>query len=340
MQPQSPSASADEAFWEANDAVHILPLSYIPLKTTALRRARLIKNNTLDSAIEVFADLYAGSGQILPSDLGRSFQIDAEIDLQIIESLAQLASYDVYSLRTELRRLAIDVDANKYLRLSPGKQATLAPFMGKYVRPLIAHVYGPQRTDVRDLGDIIRLFREPDVDTAIANLRSLAAKLGVALEEVPRVLAEYGDVYLSLSYYENCLEEIIPEIHSMRATIEALRSSPRTRLEPGLQQACDAIDRHLDALVTETRGMTEVFRKRTQDMWATISAERFQEMQGLIQGFQTEVGRNLCVAVVKAKAWSRSFPSETVGGLAARARVIMSEIHPGIDRIRPIAYAH
>lgn len=279
MQPSAQAISADDRFWEANDAVHILPLSYIPLRTPALRRARLIKNSALDSVVEVFADLYTGSGQIQPGDLSRSFQIDEEVDLRIVESLAQLASYDVYSLRTELRRLAIDVDSNTYLRLSPAKQASLAPYMSKYVRPLIAHVYGTQRTDIRSLGDILKLFRDPDVDIAIGNLRALAAKLRVELEHVPRVLAEYGDVYLSLSYYENCLEEIIPEIQSMRATIEALRLNSQTRHATGLQQACDTIDHHLSSLVAETRGLTELFRLRTQDMWESISAERFQEMQ-------------------------------------------------------------
>ena len=340
MEPKVYDTAEPDAFWQANDAIHILPLSYIPLKTQALRRARLIKNSALDSVVELFADREAGSGQIQPRDLDQSFEIDDELDVKIIKSLSQLVSYDVYSLRTELRRLEIDVDASKYLRLSPAKQTALAPYMASYVRPLIAHVYGAQRTDIETLADVLRLFRDPDVETAIANLRMLARTLGVGLDQVPRVLADYADVYLSLSYYESCLQEVSPEIQDILATIAEIRASPRTSGDKGLLEACAVIEDRLSNLIAEMRGLTEQFSRRTQDAWKTISLESFEQLKALIQSFQTEIGRNLCIAVVKAKAWARHFPPGTAGGgLAARARVMTSEIRPGIERMAHIDYA-
>lgn len=333
MGPPTDAEAPSEAFWEANDTLHVLPLSYIPLQTRALRNARMIKNTTLHSVIELFAGKGTGSGQILPRDLPRAFTIEDDRDLQIIDALAQLASYDIYSLRIELRRLKIDVEANKFLRLSPAKQAALGPLMTRYVRPLIAHVYGMDRVDVRTFADIARLFRDPDVETALANLRNLAAKLRVELDQVPRVLAEYGDAFLSLSYFEHCLEEVIPDILSMRATIEAIRHHPQTREDMNMQHACDAIDHRFALLIAETKGLTDVFHLRTQGMWDDISPASFQALQTTIQSFQADIGRNLCVAVVKSKGWSRAFPSESAGNLAARARFMLSDIRPGIDRI-------
>lgn len=339
MEPAVAGAAEDDAFWTANDAIHILPLSYVPLKTRALSRARLIKNGRLESVIELFTDARAGSGQIEPRDLGQAFDIEDELDVQIIKSLTQLTSYDVYSLRTELRRLKIDVDAAKYLRLSAAKQAALAPYMASYVRPLILRVYGAQRTDLETLGDILRLFRDPDVASALHNLRQLAQALGVDLDQVPGLLADYGDVFLSLSYYESCLKEVEPEIRSILDTIDRIRGHQRTRADKGLQAACDVIDRNLTGLLTEMRGLTDLFRARTQDMWETITLENFRVMRALIEAFQTEIGRNICIAVVKAKAWSRHFPDEAAGALTARARIMTSEIRPGIERIVQFNYA-
>ncbi|MCC7049179.1 MAG: hypothetical protein IT562_20875 [Alphaproteobacteria bacterium] len=328
-----------EAFWEANDAIHILPMNYIPLKTRALRGARLVKNSALESMVEVFADNSAGSGQVPPRDLPRLFTIDDEQDLRIVDSLALLSSYDVYSLRIELRRLKIDVEASKYLRLSSTKQAALAPQMTRYVRPLIAHVYGTEQKGIQTFADIARLFRDPDVGTALANLRMLARKLKVELEEVPLLLAEYGDAFLSLSYFENCLEEVTPQIQSMLATIQAIRDNPQHRDAMALQRSCNTVHHHLSLLMTEAKGLNDMFHMRTEGMWEKISAESFRELQSTIQGFQTAIGQNLCVAVVKAKDWSRHFPSEAVGNLTARARVILSEIRPAIDRIAHLNYA-
>lgn len=339
MGPVNDAEALSEEFWEANDTLHVLPLRYIPLRTRALRSARLIKNTALQSVIELFVGKGTGSGQILPRDVARAFTIEDDRDLQIIDALAQLASYDIYSLRIELRRLKIDVEANRFLRLSPAKQATLGPLMTRYVRPLIAHVYGTDRIDVRTFADITRLFRDPDVEAALANLRTLAAKLKVELDQVPRVLAEYGDVFLSLSYFEHCLEEVAPDILSMLATIEAIRSHPQTQGDIGMQHACDAIDHHFSILVEETKGLTNVFHLRTEGMWDDISPASFQTLQTTIQSFQADIGRNLCVAVVKSKGWSRAFPSESAGSLAARARFLLSEIRPGIDRIAHLDYA-
>ncbi len=51
------------------DSLHILPLSILPLSTSALNRARLIKNVRLNSVIELFTGKDTGSGQIEIEDL-------------------------------------------------------------------------------------------------------------------------------------------------------------------------------------------------------------------------------------------------------------------------------
>ena len=50
------------------DAIHVLPLSIIPLELGGLRRLRMVKNDELESVIEIFGG-DSGSGHIKLSDL-------------------------------------------------------------------------------------------------------------------------------------------------------------------------------------------------------------------------------------------------------------------------------
>ena len=54
------------------DAIHVLPLSIIPLESVGIGRLRMVKNDELESVIEVFGG-DNGSGQIKLSDLSMTF---------------------------------------------------------------------------------------------------------------------------------------------------------------------------------------------------------------------------------------------------------------------------
>ena len=92
---------------EDNDTLHVLPLSLVPLSTPGLQRARMIKDPHLVSVVELFKDEKAGSGVVAPNKLKLAFEAPGEgfdEDVDIINQLAQLNSYDIYALRIELRR--------------------------------------------------------------------------------------------------------------------------------------------------------------------------------------------------------------------------------------------
>ncbi|MEE9545500.1 MAG: hypothetical protein V3V55_07925, partial [Rhodospirillales bacterium] len=71
-QPTSEQKST-EAGDVDRDSPHILPLSILPVETKALKRARLIKNARLESVVEFFDDIHAGSGQVEIDALGGQF---------------------------------------------------------------------------------------------------------------------------------------------------------------------------------------------------------------------------------------------------------------------------
>src|SRR5947209_6214226 len=86
------------------DAIDALPLSMIPLSSNTLKSARLIKNSRLETAVELHNDPISGSLQIRPEDVADSFPLNVG-DHEIIANLSKLHSYDVYSLRTSLKKL-------------------------------------------------------------------------------------------------------------------------------------------------------------------------------------------------------------------------------------------
>jgi hypothetical protein len=338
--PAKTAAMSAEArqLQEDTDALHILPLGIIPLRTPGLARARLIKNSLLEGVVELFHDRHSGSGQCHPDDLPSRFRFDHKDDIDIVRKLAGLASYDVYSLRGELRRLGIAVDSHARLRLSEAKRAALMPYLGSYVRPLIVRIYGDAGNDVGDLESILRLFWSPDAEVALRNLRDLASRLEVLLEEVPRLLETYGDVYLSLSYYQSCLDETRPVIDNLLTAMGDLRRNSQTRSEASLQDACRFVERRLQSMIADMTGLTEMFVRQTEDMWDDVTPASFRAMKDTIEGYQTTIGGNLCIATVKMRAWSKHFPTGT-GAPTKKASIIMSEVRPGLERIRPLQYA-
>ena len=197
----------EQMFREDSDAIDRLPLSILPIKTKGLGDACLVKNHELEGVIELFSDDRAGSGQIRTNKLPEIFSFDKgnERDLDIISELSALPSFDVYSLRVELRGLGIDVDEQKYLRLSQDKADELATYMQIFTRPLVSAVYGQQDTQGENFGEILKMLSEPQVEMARQNLMIMSDSFGIKLGEIPLFLEEYGDTYLSLAYYTHLI---------------------------------------------------------------------------------------------------------------------------------------
>ena len=195
------------------DSLHVLPLSIVPFATSGLKRARMIKNVQLDSVIELFKGTSSGSGQIEISKIDTVFDLSEEksaIDKTIIEQLSNINSYDIYTLRINLRKLSIQVDENEKLQLSENKSKELIGYMTEFTKPLIKNIYGNQEKEINSVNQLIEMFKNPDQDLALKNLRELADGLQMDLIEIPNFLEDYGDIFLSLAYFQECAEKIIP----------------------------------------------------------------------------------------------------------------------------------
>ena len=169
----------DVAPADDQDSLYILPLSNIPLETRGLRKARLVKTPRLEGVVELFSGSNTGSGHIAPNGLYSMFDFGEEPhpDVEMIRKLSVLPSYDVYSLRRQLRRMGIEVDDVATLQLSPERADELSKYMQVFTRPLIHAVYGHRDMGELNHAKIVDLFRDPDISIARQNIMNLSAKL-------------------------------------------------------------------------------------------------------------------------------------------------------------------
>ena len=321
------------------DSLHILPLSILPVETKALKKARLIKNARLESVVEFFDDLHSGSGQVEIEALGGQFdwpQTPSHPDLILMRKLGQLPSYDVYSLRILLRQHGIDVDNLQSLKLSAEKAQELKDYMTTFTHPLIMEIYGDSDVDIQNFADIVALFREPDIKKAREKLEVMAGKLDIKLQEVPRFLEDYGDIFLSFSYYRQCLDQVGPVIEEFLKSLKEIRGNWQLKSDANLIKTCERMDSIFNKLLATITHRFETFDRSTKDMWDNITAERFRQVEELIGSYHTTIGGELCSLGVKMNAWHRLFPTPDSGGPVKRSEFIMSDMKQGIEKIRLI----
>lgn len=323
---------------QEQDALHILPLSIVPLQTPGLQRARMIKDPRLESVVELFHDAAAGSGCVPPNKLAQIFAEqteELEADLEIIHRLATLNSYDVYTLRIELRRLEIVVNDVDSLKLSDEKNRELTEYMRSFTRPLINQIYGDANPDFNNMGDLVGLFKSPDKDKVLMNIIRMAERLQIQPPDVPSFLEEYGDVFLSLAYYRNIVDKLMVRLETFTEDMSEILDSQQIKRDPRISDTCLKLDQKFNDMASWIAGRFESFDRNSQRLWDDINADSFRKMKRLISGHYTTIGGMLCGLQVKMDAWDEKFGGGR-GGPLAKADFIMADFRQGMDVISRI----
>lgn len=332
-----PISSAGSDF--EKDSLHLLPLGMIPLKSAALSRARLVKNARMQGMLEVFSGTGTGSGQIDPAALEQMFDIaddDETGDGDKVRALAALNSFDVYSLRIQLRALGIDVEDVESLRLSKQKRSQLTKYMVGFTRPLIRQIYGDDETEITDISELIGMFDNPDREEAIKNLRFITEKLKIGIADLPRFLEDYGDTFLSLAYFRDCLDALEPKLVSFFAATEAISESHQLRQNANLIRTLNELNHSFASIKATLEGHFAAFDRQTGAMWSNITAESFHRLKSMIEGSHMTVGGVLCGLSVKLEAWHERFGVREAG-LISQAEFIMSDMRQGMDLLLAIS---
>ncbi len=319
------------------DSMFILPLSILPVTTPMLQTARLIKNSRLQSMVELFYDRQTGSGQVTVDDLpGICGWPTDEIhpDLAMLRKLSFIPSYDVYSLRICLREQNIPVNDSESLRLSPEKAQELARYMIMFTRPLTKMIYGDDSATVESYDDLLKMFRDPNVEKARERLFAMAKTLNIDVMEVPRFLENYGDTFMSLSYFRHCLERLAPYFTAALEALTPIRKHFQLRQNPNLMRVCDHVEEVINSVTASITGRLELFERRTHQMWDNINQEEFRTVKTMIERQHLTIGAALCGLTVKMNAFARAFPHARAGGPIKRADFMVGEMMQGLEVIR------
>jgi len=321
------------------DSLHIMPLLMVPLETTALKHARMIKNVHFDSMIEVFKDEESGSGQIEPSKLGRLFDWppgQKHPDGVLIAKLSLLQSFDIYSLRIQLRSLGIEVEDNAHLRLSESKRAELDVYMRDFTRPLMDLIYTDgDEMGLAGVGDIVKLFRGQDNAQAIQNLNRLSQKLKIFLSKIPDFLADYGDVFLSLAYFKNQFEVIAPRIDRFLRKVQELKQDTMICGDLQTGETLDFVETGLYETMSHIADRIQSFDRHTAKMWENLNMKSFRKVKVMIESNHSTIGGMLCGLNIKMNGYEENFGEHCPSNQAV-ADYIAAYVKPGIDRIKYI----
>lgn len=318
------------------DALHILPLHILPLRHEGIAKHRLIKNHRLEGVLEAFSSRDTGTGQVPITSLPEHFGIKNAVtdpDFNMLLKLAALPSYDVYSLRRSLRSLGITIGNDSALRLSDEMNRALASYMARFTKPLLVSIYGDDNAEIGRFDDLVALFRDPDVKRALTKLKVMAEKLGVTLDQIPKFIEDYGDIFLSLSYYQHCLDRIRPTLDEFHRSVDDMKSSYQMKAKPQVIAEAARIQKMLNALLVFVRRMFEDFEARSQDLWRNLSAVRFKHIKDVIENAHSTVGGVLCGLTVKMTAWERRFPTPRSGSPGAKEDFLLTEIRPGLSEL-------
>ncbi|MBT7953838.1 MAG: hypothetical protein HN731_01490 [Rhodospirillaceae bacterium] len=312
------------------DAVHTLPLATIPFKTAGLGKTRMIKNSHLQSVIEIFEDDSAGSGQLAVESLHQVYSNIEANDIKLLRSLAKLYSYDVFGLRVQLRNMGIPVNDHDHLKLSSSKQKELAEYMKHFTERLIMEIYGSDDESVKDYGDVLALFRHPDVNLAREKLRIMSQRLGIDIAGVPKFLEDYGDIYLSVAYFRQCMDSVQPAIDDFESSVEEIINHPQLKQNANLVAVSTRLNDKIQNLNKVAHKRFAVFSQSTDDMWDGITAEKFSGFKELVEANHTAIGGILCTLNVKMGAWMAKFPNKDSGGPVKRADFILTDMKQGL----------
>ena len=316
------------------DSLHALPLWSMPLANSALRRARLVKNVRLETRLELFGEDGSGSGQIEIDQASKFYTGGPEMkkDIKLLKKLAALPAFDCHTLRRGLREAGINVADEAVLSLSEYKQSELFPFMRNLTRPLIRHLYGGSGKKMATTEDLIKALSKSDSADTLTRIEALSNTLGIRPNQLPNLLEDLGDAYLSLSYYRSFFTQALPKLLEIKLWIREAESSRFARQTPNLTMTIRRALRNVGLLEQGISDRFVRFDKSIVIDWQTISIDDFETLRSSIINHQASMAEVLCGIVVKIQEWETDFPNGG-GGAERRCDFIAGGFSEGLEHL-------
>ena len=321
------------------DSLHIMPLVGLPLQTPGLRQSRMIKNLHLDSMVEIFKGEESGSGQIMPSKLGNLFEWppgEKHPDGVLIAKLGLLQSFDVYSLRIQLRNLGIEVEDISHLRLSESKRRALDAYMRQFTRPLTELICAETGIEgVASAADLVNLMNGSGGKSALNNLRKISRKLKIILSQLPDFLTDYGDVFLSLAYFKDQSDAVMAKLEPFLKRIERVKGDETVCRDQHIRDLLDNAQRDLMQVMAHVAARMSNFDKHTATMWENLDSDTFRRVKLLIEGNHSTIGGLLCGLLIQLEGYESTFRKAEPSNQAF-VDYVSTYIKPATERLKNI----
>ncbi len=321
------------------DGLHILPLSMTPLESSSLRQLKMIKNHQLESVIEVFSMRRKASLQVEVANVGKLFDWSDDehyADLDLLNAIGKLPSFDIYSLRYMLRARGHDVNAEPTLKLSDAKSAELSEYIIVFTRPLISSIYGGENVEINKPGDLIGLFQDPDRAKVRRRLELMARELDIEMVAVPAFLENYGDILLSLAFYKQCLDEVTPIVTEFLGMMDVVRSNQMTRKQDDLMAICVAVEGEVNELTSTIAQRFAELDLVSRNIRDNNLAKGFKDLEAKIREHHRSIGGVLCGLTVKMGIWEGMFPDTESASPSKIADFIKFHMKQGLESMREV----
>ena len=120
--------------------------------------------------------------------------------------------------------------------------------MRNLTRPLVRYIYGGKHLDVNDTQALLDLISAPDQRAVRSRLEGMSEALETTVEDLPNMLEDFGDVFMSLSYYRSYFVYVVPKLDMMIEWMREVSGSPMLRNDTRMQQSFKGMEQVLSFL--------------------------------------------------------------------------------------------
>lgn len=319
---------------KGHDGIVALPLSAFEIEHAVVGSAKLTKNMGLETVIDFSETDSADIGIIGPRELLLHFDKDeiSSDDTKIVSALSSLPSLDCYTVKRSLAPLKIGVRQEEIFSISPTMKSNLYPLMSRITRPLIQYLYSDQKFGISDTETLLQLMRDTEPIKVKDRLIVVAKNFGVSPAKFTEYLEEFGELFLSVSFFEHLYIEFSPKLDQLSRWAEDGIQNSNLRNDPSAQSQFGQVDRRLSYLKDNLKARFSHLSKITQIDWEEITALDFKEIQREILAQQANLAIGLCGMIVKTSEWEYQFPS--AGGSPQQClEFISGDLNLGLDNL-------
>ncbi len=131
----------------------------------------------------------------------------------------------------------------------------------------------------------------------------MARELAIDITEVPKFLEDYGDTFLSLSYFSHCLDRLSPYIAACMNSIALIKTNFQCKQNDALMKACVAVESATTSLRDGIVKRLKMIEERTQKLFSNMNQKEFRSIKEMIEREHVTIGAILCGLTVK---WTSS----------------------------------